>query len=277
MNQDILIEIFKTSSLIREFESSVYERVEKKILRGPVYLCAGQEYISSTLAFFFRKVKLKLQLFPQHRCHGTYISFGGDIDSLILELLGKNNGCAGGYGGSASVHSVEANIYGHDGLMGSNAPIGVGMAFGNKLSTLIFLGDAAAEEDYVLAAMGWAATKKLPVGFVVEDNNLSILTEKSIRRSWSIAKVGESFGLNAMDISDDPKVIYDALNKLKFPFVLNINTVRKFWHAGAGIDDVNAFDRHENIANLLPKDVVEEITKKNKELINQKWSDLIDS
>ena len=40
------------------------------------------------------------------------------------------------------------------------------------------MGDASAEEDYVLGALGWAATKKLPILFIVEDNNLSILTEK---------------------------------------------------------------------------------------------------
>ena len=27
--------------------------------------------------------------------------------------------------------------------------------------------------------------------------------------------------------------------------LLNINTIRKYWHAGAGIDDPNVFDRYE--------------------------------
>ena len=42
------------------------------------------------------------------------------------------------------------------------------------------MGDASAEEDYVLGALGWASTKKLPILFIVEDNNLSILTEKKL-------------------------------------------------------------------------------------------------
>ena len=40
------------------------------------------------------------------------------------------------------------------------------------------MGDASAEEDYALGALGWASTKELPILFIVEDNNLSILTEK---------------------------------------------------------------------------------------------------
>ena len=39
------------------------------------------------------------------------------------------------------------------------------------------MGDAS-RKDYVLGALGWASAKKLPILFIVEDNNLSILTEK---------------------------------------------------------------------------------------------------
>ena len=62
-------------------------------------------------------------------------------------------------------------MYGHDGLMGSNGPIGVGACYASKKPTIIFLGDAAVEEDYVLGAMGWASKKNLPLIFIIEDNN----------------------------------------------------------------------------------------------------------
>ena len=62
-------------------------------------------------------------------------------------------------------------------------PIGVGACFASKQPTIVFVGDSAAEEDYCLSAIGWASTKKLPILFIVEDNNLSILTEKKIRRN----------------------------------------------------------------------------------------------
>ena len=48
-------------------------------------------------------------------------------------------------GGSASIGSKEINMFGHDGLMGSNGPIGVGACFATNKPTIVFLGDAAAE------------------------------------------------------------------------------------------------------------------------------------
>ena len=38
-----------------------------------------------------------------------------------------------------------------------------------KKPTIIFLGDAAAEEDYVLGSLGWASTKNLPLLTIIED------------------------------------------------------------------------------------------------------------
>ena len=99
-------------------------------------------------------------LFPQHRCHSIYLSFGGDIKSLIDELLGRKSGCTNGMGGSASIHSKKIKMYGHDGLMGSQVPIAIGACYASKKPTIVFLGDASAEEDYVLAALGWASFKK---------------------------------------------------------------------------------------------------------------------
>ena len=64
--------------------------------------------------------------------------------------------------------------------MGSQVPIAIGACYASKKPTIVFLGDASAEEDYVLAALGWASFKKLPILFVVEDNNMSIKTEKKL-------------------------------------------------------------------------------------------------
>ncbi len=50
-------------------------------------------------------------------------------------------------------------MFGHDGFMGSNATIGVGACFSSKKPTIIFIGDAALEEDYVLASLSWISKK----------------------------------------------------------------------------------------------------------------------
>lgn len=226
-------------------------------IKFPVYLSTGQEYIPAVVADVFSDIPAR-QVFIQHRGHSTYLCFGGDMGALVLELLGRYSGCAQGMGGSASIHSKEANIYGHDGLLGSNVPIAVGACFANRVPTICFLGDAAIEEDYALSALGWAATKQLPILFVVEDNNLSILTEKSVRRSWRVVDVAAAFGIRSYDVPDDPEDLWRALPKtprtlreLRVPWLVNVHTTRMRWHAGVGVDDQNAFDRHRAVGTKL--------------------------
>ena len=65
--------------------------------------------------------------------------------------------------------------------------------------------------------MGFAATHKLPVMFVCEDNNLSIMTTVDVRRRWSLTKVAEALGMRSIDITDDPWTIFGKAQELKVP------------------------------------------------------------
>ena len=238
------LEVFRRASVCRNFEELTFKYVKKNLIQFPVYLSAGQEYISSSIATIVDR-EYNPNIFIQHRGHSTYLAFGGNMVELIDELLGRKTGCANGMGGSASIQSKENNIFGHDGLMGSQVPIAVGHCFITKEPTIVFCGDSAGEEDYVFSAIGWAATKNLPILFVIEDNNLSILTEKKVRRNWELDEVAKGFGVESFNISDDPIDIKKSVeNFFEYPILLNINTVRKFWHAGAGIDNEDVFDRY---------------------------------
>tara|TARA_B100000073_G_scaffold347051_1_gene360150 strand:- start:7832 stop:8662 length:831 start_codon:yes stop_codon:yes gene_type:complete len=243
--------VFKKAALCRNFENETYKVIQNNIIKYPVYLSAGQEFIASSISESIDR-NIFPNIFIQHRGHSTYLSFGGPVEQLVSELLGFKTGCANGMGGSASIQCKEKHIFGHDGLMASQVPIAVGNCFITKKPTIVFMGDSSAEEDYVFSSIGWASTKNLPILFIVEDNNLSILTEKSVRRNWSIVDVAKGFGIDAYDISDDPEEIkkFTSPDFVK-PLLLNINTIRRYWHAGAGIDDENVFDRYEEQRKLL--------------------------
>ena len=264
------LSVFKKAALCRNFENETFKKIEQKIIQIPVYLSAGQEYIPATIATLLEK-KVKPHIFIQHRGHSTYLSFNGDPIKLIDELLGRESGCANGMGGSASIQSKENNIFGHDGLMGSQVPIAVGYCYTTKIPTIVFVGDSAAEEDYVLSSIGWAQTKNLPILFVVEDNNLSILTEKIVRRNWDMHNVAKGFGMISYNISDDPVEIKNSMNSVfKKPILLNINTIRKYWHAGAGIDDNDVYDRYiDEMKNI--GDQAMEFNEKIKKYIEKIW------
>jgi pyruvate dehydrogenase E1 component alpha subunit len=262
---------FKKASFCRHFENEVYKNVQNKNIKIPVYLSAGQEYIPASVATMLEDKGIEPNIFIQHRGHSTYLSFGADPIALIDELLGRKTGCAGGMGGSASIHSHEKNIFGHDGLMGSQVPIAVGHCYATRKPTIVVMGDASAEEDYVLGAMGWASTKNLPILFVVEDNNLSILTEKKVRRNWEMDDVAKAFKMEAHNIADDPFYIWQILHDYNFdkPMLLNINTNRKYWHSGAG-QDGNNFDRYEKELISLGEEAIQ-IDLENKQSIEKLW------
>ena len=266
------LKIFDKASLCRNFDEIVFKKLQDKTITYPTYLSVGQEFISATIAQVLEERNIEPDIFIQHRGHATYLSFGGDVVQLIDELLGRKSGCANGMGGSASIHSKEKNIYGHDGLMGRQVPIAVGSCYVSRKPTIVFMGDSSAEEDYVFSSIGWAATKNLPILFVVEDNNLSILTKKKVRRSWEMDDVAKGFGVDAYNISDNPYEIpmYLKLGVFEKPMLLNINTIRKYWHAGAGIDDPDVYDRYEHEMEQLG-DEGKKIHEQNKKLVTELW------
>jgi hypothetical protein len=69
--------------------------------------------------------------------------------------------------------------------------------------------------------------------------------------------------MEAHSLNDDPREILSVLetSELGKPMLLNIKTNRIFWHAGAGIDDPNIFDRHKKyidyFGNTYSKDAEE--------------------
>jgi TPP-dependent pyruvate/acetoin dehydrogenase alpha subunit len=265
------LEVFKKASFCRHFENQVYKAAQNKHIKFPFYLSAGQEYIPAAIYTLLEEKGIDVNVFIQHRGHSHYLCKGADPIQLIDELLGRKEGCARGMGGSASIHSIEKNIFGHDGLMGSQVPIAVGHAYQTRKPTIVIMGDASAEEDYVLGALGWASTKNLPILFVVEDNNLSILTEKKVRRNWEMVDVAKGFNMVAHNINDNPLNFWSILYGYDFsyPMLLNVNTTRKYWHAGAGMDD-DYTTQYELELQLLGEEA-KTIDETNKLFTEQLW------
>jgi pyruvate dehydrogenase E1 component alpha subunit len=270
------LEVFNKISFCRHFENFVFEKIKDKTIKIPVYLSAGQESIPCSIATYLKAKNIQPNIFIQHRGHSTYLAFDAPPECLIDELLSLESGCSFGMGGSASIQSIEKNIFGHDGLMGSQVPISVGHCYHTKSPTIVFMGDASAEEDYVSASIGWASTKNLPILFVVEDNNLSILTEKKVRRNWNMHELAKGYKVDAYDISDDPSTIASHLeNVFNGPMLLNIRTVRKYWHAGAGVDG-DYFDRYEWLKKNLPSEVLR-IDEDNKNKVQALWQSRLET
>ena len=245
--------IFSRMSMVRYFELEVIKAFKDGRVTYPVYLSLGQEAVSAAMSLVVRDY----QIFTQHRCHAVYLAFGGFPEKLRDELLGLPTGTSGGRAGSNCIQCHENNLtmFGHHGLVGENVPLAVGAALGNRRPTACFFGDGAAEEDYVFSAMGFAVTHQLPVLFVCEDNNLSILTPVTVRRSWSLTAVAQALGMPALDIADDPWTIIHHTRNLTnhLPAFLNIFVCRANWHVGVGSDGPPEWDRFALVKEQLYK------------------------
>lgn len=251
--------VFERMCLSRFFELEVKKAFDAKLIKIPIYLSVGQESVSAALSVTFSRHALRdtgFEFFPQHRCHDWYLAYGGPPEALRDELLHKKTGCANGMGGSASIHCPEIGMVGHDGHMGTQVPIAVGSALSDGHPRLAIMGDASAEEDYVVGgAEPFAVTKQAPVLFVCVDNNLSILTEVKVRRSWKAERLAESMGMPAIEITDDPWLIMHHVKafRCQLPAFINIHTVRHLWHNGTGCDGPPEWDRFTLVKKELSK------------------------
>ena len=271
------LDLFTRGNFSRQFELEVKEKANEGEIHGPIYLSIGTEFNSAALSLALDKPLI----FGQHRGHSLYLSFGGDPESLRDELLGLNSGCSYGIGGSCCIQSPEINMFGHSGLLGEQVPLAVGACFAKKQLTLAVFGDAAIEEDYIAPALGWAVTNDLPIVFICEDNDLSVLTKTEDRRSWKATDLAKSLDMYAVDITDDPWLIAYHVKKISEsgkPGFINIRTVRGIWHAGTGVDNDLEWNRYELVEKELSimglSKEMNEININNRERVKLLWQKL---
>ena len=260
-------EIFRRMCLIRYFELQVVEAYKMELIPATVYLAVGQEAVSATISTLTEG----FSIFPQHRNHSVYLAHGGDPVQLIDELLGRKTGCCQGKGGSPGIQDLNVPIYGHHGLIGENIPLATGYALATARSTIAYFGDAASEEDYALTSYGFAATHRLPILYVCEDNDLSILTPVRVRRSWNVYDVTKAMGLESAVIEDEPREIFDTIKRMlnKLPAFINVRTTRHLWHNSIGMDSSPRRDRLAEMRKIIPTAV--EIEDQMRNLTKNLW------
>ena len=250
-DKETTLAIYRNICRSRFFDLEVVKAVQERRVTYQVYLSLGQEAVSAALA----PVVPGYMMFTQHRCHAYYLAFGGPPEKLRDELLGLLGGTSGGRAGSNCLqcHDDNLTMFGHHGLIGENVPQAVGAALGSGKNVLCVVGDGGAEEDFIYPALGFAVTHRLPVLFICDDNDLSILTPTSTRRSWKISDVAKGLGMPAVDITDDPWTILATAQELqnKLPALINVYSCRMNWHVGVGIDGPPEWDRLNLIEQRL--------------------------
>ena len=186
--------IIRNALRIRKVEEKFLELFSQGKLNGTVHTCVGQEF--SALAFAGQLTK-KDFVFSNHRCHGHYIAFTGDIRGLIAELLGKSSGTCGGIG--SSQHLCHNNFF-SNGIQGGIVPVAAGYALGNKLRGsggigVVFIGDGTLGEGTLYETMNIVSKWNIPLLIVCENNFYAQSTPQHINLAGDILARAEAFGI----------------------------------------------------------------------------------
>jgi pyruvate dehydrogenase E1 component alpha subunit len=112
------------------------------------------------------------------------LACGMDPNGVMAELTGRRDGYSRGKGGSMHMFSIEKQFFGGHGIVGAQVSIGAGLALanryrGNDRVSLTYFGDGAANQGQVYESFNMASLWKLPVVFIVENNQYAMGTAVS--------------------------------------------------------------------------------------------------
>lgn len=202
-------ELYRQLVRIRRFEETVLDAFPKGVFYGTTHTYIGEEANAVGVLAHLKDGDI---VFSNHRCHGHFIAYGGDLRALFAELMGKSTGVCGGLGGSQHLH--WKNFY-SNGVLGSTAPVAVGAALAEKAkgsgaTTVIFLGDGALGEGVLYESLNMAALWKTPILFVLENNHIAQTTPIELAVAGDIAARFTAFGIPCVEIDSSDVVEIEA-------------------------------------------------------------------
>jgi TPP-dependent pyruvate/acetoin dehydrogenase alpha subunit len=218
---NLLERLYYKMQLIRETENEIERLFSTGILRGTTHGSKGQEAVPSALLTHIDPEKDYIS--GGHRSHGHLLALSEDVRSLIAELMTKKTGYVQGKGGSQ--HVRYKNFF-CNGITGGMVPVAVGLGFALKQNTkdgisVVFFGDGAMNEGYVMEAFNLASVLKLPVLFVLENNSFAMSTASTYSNAASFKERINGFGIeynfleavNALEIN---KLSLNVIKKMRF-------------------------------------------------------------
>ena len=270
-SKEELLEFYRQMLLIRRFEEKAGQLYGLGLIGGFCHLYIGQEAVAVGL-----QSALKVgrdSVVTGYRDHGHMLAYGIDPNVIMAELTGRAAGISKGKGGSMHMFSVEHGFYGGHGIVGAQVSLGAGLAFKHKYSNdggvaLVYFGDGAANQGQVYESFNMAELWKLPVIFVIENNQYAMGT--SVNRASAedqLYKRGESFripgiqvdGMDVLAVRGAAETALEWVQGGKGPVLLELKTYR---YRGHSMSDPAKYRSREEVQSVRDKsDPIDHLAK----------------
>ncbi len=258
---------YENMLLMRRFEERAGQLYIQQKIRGFCHLYIGQEAIAAGTETAIKKSD---RVITAYRDHAHPIVRGVHPKFVMAELFAKATGCSKGKGGSMHMFSKEFNFFGGHGIVGGQIPLGAGIAFADQYNnndnvTVCLMGDGAVRQGALHETFNMAMTWKLPVIFIIENNNYAMGT--SVKRTSNIHdlyKLGSaydmpSFQADGMRCESVHEAVTEAATRARKgngPTLLEIKTYR---YRGHSMSDPGTYRSKEEVEQYKKADPIEQI------------------
>ncbi|MBX3480171.1 MAG: pyruvate dehydrogenase (acetyl-transferring) E1 component subunit alpha [Caulobacter sp.] len=237
-----LLKYYRDMLLIRRFEERAGQLYGMGLIGGFCHLYIGQEAIAVGMESIRKPGD---QIITGYRDHGHMLAAGMESREVMAELTGRAGGSSKGKGGSMHMFSTEAGFYGGHGIVGAQVSLGTGLALANKYQdngnvAFAYFGDGAANQGQVYESFNMAQLWKLPVVYLIENNQYAMGT--SLERAASethLFKRGVSFRIPGEEVDGmDVEAVAEAGARAaeharsgEGPYILEMKTYRYRGHS----------------------------------------------
>ncbi len=239
--KDELLELYRQMALIRRFEEKSAELYGAGKIGGFLHLYIGEEAVAVGAC---KALRADDHLLTAYRDHGWAIARGLDPRRVMAELLGKATGVVGGRGGSMHMASAERQYWGGHAIVGGHLPLATGVGLAVRYqeqdrAVLCVLGEGTTNIGYFHESINLAAVWKLPVVYVVENNQYGMGTQ--VGRASAVSNIFEkgcAYDIaNAQVNGQEVLAVYQAVQtalehaRKNGPFLLEALTYRYSGHS----------------------------------------------
>ena len=266
-----MLEFYRQMLLIRRFEEKAGQLYGLGLIGGFCHLYIGQEAVAVGLQSALTVGKDSV--ITGYRDHGHMLAYGIDPKVIMAELTGREAGISRGKGGSMHMFSVEHGFYGGHGIVGAQVSLGAGLAFKHKYAgdggvCVAYFGDGAANQGQVYESFNMAELWKLPIIFVIENNQYAMGT--SVNRSSAedqLYRRGDSFripgfqvdGMDVLAVRGAAEAALEWVRAGKGPVLLELKTYR---YRGHSMSDPAKYRSRDEVQAVRDKsDPIEHLKK----------------